>query len=90
MKFGVAEGASAQVAVVGVDAPLVVGAAMMSPAASAAIAMPAMADRLRIPLSPIALPCYSAARVTAWPCVLNRPSAEDSVNVTQLPHSLPK
>ena len=47
-----------------VAAPLVVGATATIDTDSAAAAMAANADRFTYPLSPIALPCLSAAPVT--------------------------
>ncbi len=48
-----------------VDAPLVDGETAMIDTDSAAAAMAANADRLKYPFNPIALPCLSAAPVTA-------------------------
>jgi sorbitol-specific phosphotransferase system component IIBC len=56
-------GNSAHVAVVGVAAPLVVGAATMRPAINAPVAIAASNSRFKCPFIPIALPCYAA---TEW------------------------
>src|SRR3984957_6493130 len=74
-----------------VDAPLVAGATATIETDSAAAAMAAKADRFRYPLSPIVLPCSSAAPVTAdsprfLQCNVHCECRKMVVNVTQLPH----
>jgi hypothetical protein len=64
MKFGVAMGSSAHVAEVGVDAPLVVGEARISPVVIAPADKATQAARLKNPFVRTALPCYSIARLT--------------------------